>query len=170
VTYSVTAPLAAGESGRPWYEAVNEVLLAALQSLGVPAEPAEVAGRTPAPGSASCFLRPDAGEISVSGRKLVGSALLREGNALLQHGSILIEDDQGMLAPFLPGDAMGGAAGTLHDALGHAPDWTVVARAIEFSLRDVVGETTELVVDTRLEQDAVDASARYESDDWTFLR
>jgi lipoate-protein ligase A len=170
VTYSVTAPLPAGKSARRWYDAINQMLLAALQSLGVRAEPAVVAGRTPAPGSAACFLRPDTGEISVSGRKLVGSALLREADALLQHGSILIHDDQGMLAPFLPVAAMGGAAGTLHDALGHAPHWTIVASAIELALSDVVGGTAELVVDTQLEQDALDAARRFESEDWTFLR
>lgn len=35
------------------------------------------------------------------GRKLVGSAQWREDGALLQHGSILVDDDQGLLMDFM---------------------------------------------------------------------
>ena len=33
----------------------------------------------------------------IEGRKVVGSAQLRQGGALLQHGSILLEDNQGFV-------------------------------------------------------------------------
>ena len=171
LTYSVTAPLAPGASARRWYEAINELLLAAIQSLGVSAVPANVVGRTPSPGSASCFLRPDAGEISVDGRKLVGSALLREQDALLQHGSILIEDDQGMLADFLPEDEPASLpAASLHDALGFAPDAELVADAVERALRHAGGSATPLLTDPELERDLETATARYVSEAWTYLR
>ena len=66
----------------------------------------------------------------VDGRKLVGSAQLRERGALLQHGSILIDDDQPRIAglasqpltPALP-------AATLRACLGHAPDYAAVRDA-----------------------------------------
>jgi lipoate-protein ligase A len=171
VTYSVTAPLPAGESARRWYDALNDVLLAALQSLGVSAVPATVVGRTPAPGSASCFLRPDAGEISVAGRKLVGSAVLREQAALLQHGSILLEDDQGMLADFLPEGRHGGPApASLREALGTVPDAALVVRALHEALRAVVSEAPLLAIDEVTEHDARLAAERYASETWTFLR
>src|SRR5687768_159926 len=102
VTYSVTAALERDDSVRDWYESINVVLLRALRLMGVKAESAMPTGRTPLPGSASCFIRADEGEIAVNGRKLVGSALLRQDGALLQHGSILLDDDQPLLAELLP--------------------------------------------------------------------
>jgi lipoate-protein ligase A len=37
------------------------------------------------------------GEVLVDGKKVVGSAQLRLGNAFLQHGSLLLEDDQALV-------------------------------------------------------------------------
>jgi len=123
VTYSVTAPLPREVSARAWYDAIGLVLVDALRSLGARVEAAVAVGRTPIPRTASCFQRPDAGELVVGGRKLVGSALLRQDGALLQHGSILLDDDQGLLVDLLPPDeAPPEPAGTLRQALGEPPD------------------------------------------------
>jgi lipoyl(octanoyl) transferase len=96
VTYSVTAPasLTLAES----YAAINALLLDALSRLGVGARIATPAGRPLRPEGAACFAEPGAGELIVDGAKLVGSAQLREAGALLQHGSILIADDQPLIA------------------------------------------------------------------------
>lgn len=170
VTYSVTASLGREESARDWYESINEVLLAALQALGVNAQPAVVSGRTPLPGSGSCFVRADEGEISVDGLKLVGSALLRQDGALLQHGSILLDDDQHLLEQLLPaGEAPPTPAGTLRRALGRTPEVGDVAQALFTSLQRVGDvELTALVGDERLRSDAGEAERIYASDDWTF--
>ena len=45
--------------------------------------------RAATPGMAPCFDEPSAGELTVGGRKLAGSAQWRADGALLQHGSIL---------------------------------------------------------------------------------
>ena len=170
VTYSVTASLERDESAREWYESINEVLLAALRALGVDAQPAAVSGRTPLPGSGSCFVRADEGEISVDGLKLVGSALLRQEGALLQHGSILLDDDQHLLEQLLPaGEAPAAPAGTLRRALGRTPPVADVAQALFAALHpagDV--ELTALESDPRLMSDAADAERIYSNDDWTF--
>ena len=167
VTYSVTAPLAPGDSVRSWYESINEVLFIALRSLGVDARPAIVAGRTPIPGTASCFVRADDGEISLDGRKLVGSALLRQEDALLQHGSILLDDDQAMLAGLLPEEEEPpAAAGTLRQALGVAPTLEQVAGALFEAL--VPAPATPFERDARLDDDAIEAERVYGSDAWTF--
>jgi lipoate-protein ligase A len=42
-----------------------------------------------------------AGELVAEGRKLVGSAQVRDGGAFLQHGSILLDDDQHLLTDLL---------------------------------------------------------------------
>ncbi len=97
VTYSVTAP-ARGSSLNESFRAINAILLNALARLGVAASEAERAGRPLRPDGAACFAEPNVGELVVQGRKLVGSAQRRDEHALLQHGSILLANDQAMVA------------------------------------------------------------------------
>ncbi|HEX6317111.1 MAG TPA: hypothetical protein VFZ73_19700, partial [Gemmatimonadaceae bacterium] len=170
VTYSVTAPLDRGDSVREWYDAINSVLLDALRRLGVNAMVAGLNGRTPAPSAASCFAQPDAGEITVGGRKLVGSALLREHGTLLQHGSILLDDDQQLLDQILPaGELRPEPAGTLRQALGQAPPMDAVADALKAAL-SASGEVTVSVLESepRLEAEMRAAERLYGSEEWTF--
>jgi lipoyl(octanoyl) transferase len=96
LTYAVAAPASVLGDLRAAYLEIHRMLLGALRRLGADATLAE---NCPAPGLASgaCFARPVGGEILLEGRKVVGSAQLREGDALLQHGSILLEDDQSLL-------------------------------------------------------------------------
>ena len=72
-------------------------------------------GRAPRPTESPCFERPVAGELSVGGRKLAGSAQWRDGGALLQHGSILVDDDQTSVAELLIGEALMGLANLVCD-------------------------------------------------------
>ncbi len=97
VTYSVAAPTSVAPTLRGGYEAINALLLDALRALGVPVEAASPTGRTPSPGLAPCFETPAAGELVVGVQKLVGSAQHRDATAFLQHGSILLDDDQPLL-------------------------------------------------------------------------
>src|SRR6478672_10463504 len=98
VTYSVTAPISPDESLNESYERINGLLLEALFSLGVQARVAASTSPALPPGEIPCFAEPSKGELVSDGRKLVGSAQVRENGALLQHGSILIEDDQALIA------------------------------------------------------------------------
>lgn len=170
VTYSVTSALDRDDSVREWYATINEILLGALRALGVRAETAVVTGRMPIPGTASCFVRADEGEIAVGGRKLVGSALLRQDGALLQHGSILLDDDQAMLLRLLPaGEAPPAPAGTLRQALARVPTVTAVADALFRSLRERGAESVSAFDDEqRLDAEAGDAERIYGSEAWTF--
>ena len=169
VTYSVTARLEREDSVREWYGAINAVLLDALERLGVDARPAVVHGRTPLPSAASCFVRADEGEISVGGRKLVGSALLRREDALLQHGSILLDDDQHLLEQLLPPDeAPPIPAGTLRQALGRDVAVNEVAEALVTALTHAGAEASALDPDAQLLAEAEDAERIYASEEWTF--
>lgn len=96
ITYAVALPLPATTGWRAAYAAVNARLVAALRTLGIPAQlaPAPLGGEGAA---ALCFDAPAAGEVVVHGRKLVGSAVWRDGDGYLQHGSLLWEDDQALL-------------------------------------------------------------------------
>ena len=95
LTYSVSLPAAAlgHDAGvLPSYHRISRALQAGLASAGVDATMAsESAAPTTADHGPICFDRPSAHEILLDGRKLVGSAQVRRGNALLQHGSIVIE-------------------------------------------------------------------------------
>src|SRR5438874_10682465 len=95
LTYSVALPLRLlGDDGAvlPSYHRVSLALERGLNRLGAPVvlAPESVAPADPTHGPV-CFDRPSAHEILLNGRKLVGSAQVRRGNALLQHGSIVIE-------------------------------------------------------------------------------
>jgi len=124
VTYSVTAPVEDGDTLSEAYQRVNRILLEALERLGVDASVATPVGRSERPTDMPCFATPARGELTLGGRKLVGSAQWREGGAFLQHGSILIEDDQSMMAEFSRGEDGAipiQAPATLAAALGRAP-------------------------------------------------
>ena len=177
VTYSVTAPATDAEPLGAAYARINRLLLDGLRRLGVPdARLAAPAGRSPLPGAAPCFETPTAGELVAgggAGAKLVGSAQYRERGALLQHGSILVDDDQTTLLaelatrPFtdVPHPA------TLRGSLGRAPDVHEVAQALFAAAREIEdAEAAPLVMDATLAADAEAARARYEDWGWTWRR
>jgi lipoate-protein ligase A len=97
----VVAPRGALGGAREAYRRINEALASALARLGAPVEVVSARGPAagaPRPDAGPCFRVPAAGEVTARGRKIVGSAQARIGGALLQHGSILLDGDQGPLA------------------------------------------------------------------------
>ena len=168
ITYSVTAPVPAGQSLSAAYAWINELLLGALRSMGVDAEIAARAERAPVPDSNPCFATATPGEITAAGRKLVGSAQYRNDGAMLQHGSILVSDDQSSLAGL-------GVAGrsvrpaTLEEALGRAPAPRELLDALTSALAGTGIEPDSLAPD-----DVAQATARYvpyfSSPQWTWRR
>jgi lipoyl(octanoyl) transferase len=99
VTYSVVARGADFEGADDLletYRVLGNGLAAGLAHLGLRVD---VAPRRPIDGAAPtfCFARTGAHELAVAGRKLAGSAQRRQGGALLQHGSILLDVDPARL-------------------------------------------------------------------------
>jgi lipoate-protein ligase A len=171
VTYSVTGVIGAERSLRETYESINVMLAAGLELLGAPVTRAHRDERMPPPASAPCFELPASGELEVQGRKLVGSALYRENGAYLQHGSILIADDQPLVAE-LATQAVGrtAPAATLLEVLGRVPAVREVADALFDAVRGTVdGTVPELSID-EIALSTAKARQRYESDDWTWRR
>jgi len=94
LTYSVALPASLlGHDGGvlPSYYRLSLALQDGLSGLGVPATLAPESVGSSGQHGPVCFDRPSAHEILLNGRKLVGSAQMRRGGGLLQHGSILIE-------------------------------------------------------------------------------
>jgi lipoate-protein ligase A len=102
LTYSVAAPTARLGSLQAAYLEIHRMLAAALEELGITVSLASPAKSSPVDAGA-CFARAAGGEVMVGRRKIVGSAQLRRGDALLQHGSILLKDDQSMVAGLMRG-------------------------------------------------------------------
>jgi lipoyl(octanoyl) transferase len=173
VTYSVTAPETFDPSPRGAYERINVVLLDALRALGVPASLAATPSRTPAPGLSPCFAQPSAGEIVLGAGKLVGSAQWRHAGAMLQHGSILIHDDQALIGELMlePDSVSLPAAATLHQALGVDAPFRGVSDALIAALEHREAPGAEpLVVDGILARDIDAAAERYRDPAWTWRR
>jgi lipoate-protein ligase A len=172
ITYCVTAPLDDAGDLRESYDRINRLLLAALRSLGVHASVANPTTRASSPGMAPCFDEPSAGELTVGGRKLAGSAQWRSDGALLQHGSILIEDDQTLLSTLALGDSpVVPAPATLAQALGRAPSVDDIALALRESIEVLEGvRPTELEIDAALRARVSELVVRYLDNAWTWRR
>ncbi len=131
VTYAVAAPAAAFGSLRDAYRAIHKRLADALRTLGAPAELAPH-GRA-ARGSltaGACFAAPVGGEVTIGGRKIVGSAQVRRGTAFLQHGAILLDGSQDIIARVSRRPGPAPPATTLAAALGRPVSFEEVAGAI----------------------------------------
>jgi lipoate-protein ligase A len=147
---------------------------------------AEGRGLPAAPDSGPCFDEPAPGEVTVAGRKLVGSAQARLEGVLLQHGSLLIGPGQERLLALgstSPGSRMGGhgavrendgrvqAPISLEEVLGQAPPWSDLVQAVISGLRGVTGgdwHRGELTESERVKSIAL--TERYASAEWTWRR
>lgn len=96
LTYSVAAaatePRVAG-GVMDAYLRLSNALVAGLQLIGVAADKAGGDVRAGPEVSAACFEAPSAYEITVQGRKLMGSAQSRRAKYVLQHGSLPLWGD-----------------------------------------------------------------------------
>jgi lipoate-protein ligase A len=171
-TYSVTAPVESAPSLRESYHRINRLLVTGLRQLDVPVTIAAPVGRAMRPTAAPCFEQPAAGELIVNGRKLVGSAQWRDEGAMLQHGSILVEDDQHMVAELSGNPLMQPPpAATLHEAMGRRPTIEEVAAALFDAVRSLECRTAcELEMDSDLDQSTQRALERYRNESWTWRR
>ena len=170
ITYSVTAPTTADRGLRGDYAAINALLLSVLRDLGVDAELAPRARRMPPPGSAPCFELPAPGELVVGGRKLVGSAQWRDEGAWLQHGSILVHDDQPMLREVSRVDVPVVPAATLSGALGRDVGAAEFADVLATAVRGAWDAGADWLDPAAIVADAAPHRATFADADWTWRR
>jgi len=182
VTYSVTAPVEPDVAQRDSYASINSLLLHALEALGVTASEARPAERMQPPDASSCFAAPaaGAGEIVAGGRKLVGSAQYREGGAFLQHGSILVADDQPILLQLvrvgtshpgqtIPGPGRSGPA-TLTALLGRRPDHAEVEEALFAAVRALEDSEALEIDEAEVRPEALARVGEFTNALWTWRR
>jgi len=132
VTYSVTAPIAVFGSLKAAYCAIHQRIADALGTLGATATlaPSLRAARGMSLALGACFASPVGGEVLIGGRKVVGSAQVRQGDAFLQHGSILLDGSQDIVQQVSVRPGAPARAVTLREALGRVVAFDEVAEAI----------------------------------------
>jgi lipoate-protein ligase A len=173
VTYSVTAPIVAGVTLRESYERINVILLTALRSLGVGASVAEPEDPALPPTNSPCFATPSRGELITDGRKLVGSAQWRDARALLQHGSILIEDDQSLIQSFSLRQSRAStmpAPATLSRALGRIPQAEEITQALIGAVRAIEDPDAQPIDEEEVRDSTLAELPRFENEVWTWRR
>ena len=172
LTYSLALPTPAGHRGvLTDYRWISRCLLLAVQRLGVPATISR--GQTPQEAGGLCFLSTSRYELTVGGRKLIGSAQRRFDKALLQHGSLLIEMDRPAWEAVFPrGGDLERRATTLQALLGRFPLWEEVTRAVQAGFEEGAGARFEPGELTDREREVIQdlTRTRYAAATWTLRR
>jgi lipoate-protein ligase A len=173
LTYSIAAPadtgaLAGGVSTS--YRRIAAGLRAGLGLLGAEVE-VERSGAAPVPAhKGPCFSARTRYELSVGGRKLVGSAQRRRDGRLLQHGSILLDAPDRRLWGVL-GEGSRQAADVsvgLHELLAVRPTRRALVACLAEGIADALGMPvlrSQLAVAER--RTARGLCARYRDPQWT---
>jgi lipoate-protein ligase A len=151
LTYSVTMPLdhplAAGGIVES-YRRLSAALAAAVSAFGLQPRADRLEGA--AERTVVCFETPSHYELTVEGRKLVGSAQARKHNGLLQHGTLPLHGDLARICDALAyadDEAREVARGhvrrhalTLEEALGgRQVSWEQAAEAVASGFRSALG-------------------------------
>jgi lipoate-protein ligase A len=122
------------------YRTLSQGLIAGLRLLGADAEMNPVIPGGAQNSSAACFEVPSAYEITLGGRKLIGSAQTRPAGKVLQHGSLPLYGDIARVARYLTfaseqerqalATHLRARATTLSDALGGPTTFSEAAQAM----------------------------------------
>jgi lipoate-protein ligase A len=169
-TYSVVLPDRMYGGPRGIYKKVNEGLASGLAELGAEVSVA-VGGVALSPDAGPCFRVPAPGEVMAQGRKLVGSAQVRLGSSVLQHGSIMLAGDQSLLASLGDGVEDTAPPATLVSLIGEI-DGDDLAEALTRGLKLALGgdwsdgeyRSGEIAEADWLEKE------RYTTDEWTWSK
>ena len=167
LTYSVVAPasheVVAG-GVLPSYQRLSTALCAALLRMGLRVEthPASSLGDA-ARANPVCFEVPSAYELTVDGKKLVGSAQVRRRAGVLQHGSLPLRGDISRILDglrFEQEEERSGAAhrlleraATVESLIGEAATWERAAECWILGFQDALGLSLQ-------QEDLSDAEAR----------
>lgn len=171
LTYAVAAPADTFGSLLQAYQRIHGVLATALQSLDFPASLAAPPARGNAVDSGACFASPAGGEVLLAGRKVVGSAQLREQGGMLQHGSLLLSGTQGVVGDVTLGEAPPDGSVALAAVRGTPVGFAEVASAVSKAARSWSGEWNAEPMDrAAIAALAMPYADRFQSDGWTWRR
>lgn len=170
LTYAVAAPIAALGALREAYASIHQMLADALASFGLGATLAEDRRAAAGLDAGACFAAPVGGEVLLDGAKAVGSAQVRQGTALLQHGSILLGGSQEVVERVTRGAAPPVTARSVGAALGRPVPAAEVADAVAAAARRWQPAWHELRGQDPLAGASRVHEDRFRSADWTWRR
>ncbi|MFB6142248.1 MAG: biotin/lipoate A/B protein ligase family protein [Halorientalis sp.] len=156
------------------YEALCRPLLDALDALGVDARFADAA--VPALHDPACYLRalhPAHDVVAGEGRKISGNAQYRQRGAVVQHGSLAVDNRPerhlGVFAdPGVSPAAYGDRVTSVREQVGASR--AAVVAALEGALRDWAGAEVGEWTDAELSRARERAESKYADDGWTRRR
>jgi len=169
VTYSVAAPEAAMGSLPEAYQRIHLAIASGLRALGAPVALAGARRGVPVDAGA-CFAAAAGGEIVLDTSKVVGSAQLRHGGAVLQHGSVLLDDDQSMVRDITIGPAESPDVRPLSTILGRRAGWDEVAEAMRDAAAPWGGHWEGFGDEEALLAEAESFATRFRDPAWTWQR
>jgi lipoate-protein ligase A len=172
LTYSVATPDGTFGTLQESYHAIHSLLLASLQSLGGDFALADAEIGPSGLDAGACFAAPVGGEVVSALGKVVGSAQLRERGALLQHGSILLGNQQELVEVVTRGDPPKSNAAALSRVLGRPIRPGQVATAITNTFQTKLGRLVPLDEELRTALDELAATHRVKflDPEWTWRR
>lgn len=173
ITYSVCSSDDKTFSGtlRGSYKLISRALMAGLKKMGV--EPSPAAQVTPfyAKSGLPCFSHPAEDEIEVNGKKIIGSAQKRTGARFLQHGSIPLAHDEGLLraVSLLKEDAAEIRMTSLSEVLGRTIDFIWAVKRFVEGFEEFFGVRFGPLAFTNADREKILEIQRqkYGNDDWT---
>lgn len=152
LTYSVTVPEGHTKLGNNAYEnyrRVSEALIFALRQMDIPGALANAPASSPDGTGGACFTYAARFEITIQGRKLVGSAQRRARGYVLQHGSLLLGPGHLRLPLLLPPEQHARRRGlmteltertvTVQDILGRSVSFEEMARFVKIGFEQQLG-------------------------------
>jgi lipoate-protein ligase A len=167
------------------YRCLSQAILQALHSLNIPAlaleKPTNSTNITPNPRSTNpvCFEVPSNYEITVNGKKLVGSAQARRRDGVLQHGSFPLFGDLTRILEVIPysdqaerseaGYRLLERACTAETVLGHPFSWEQAAAAFRKAFEDTLNIQFEIsaLTDSELSFAEELIQSKYANSRWT---
>jgi len=169
LTYALVFPIGTFGGLRKAFRVINRGLLAGLQKLGAAVQLASDTGQNLSPDAGPCFRQPAEGEVMALGRKLIGSAQVRLGDAVLQHGSIILDGDQELLGILRGDDEPVPPPATVRALLGVVPEISQLGVSLREGLAGTLGGTW-FEDDYRSDEKmaAAELEAHYGDADWTW--
>ncbi len=157
---------------RDSYRLISEALMRGFERMGLKPCLADAPPNSYVKGNLPCFSYPARDEVEVQGKKILGSAQKREGSKFIQHGSIPLEEDEGLLESVSTLERKKSQVRmiSLSQALGKKVsfDWAVerlipgISEFFRIRLKPKIFNAEERKLISKIQEE------RYASHDWTF--
>jgi lipoate-protein ligase A len=156
------------------YRVISCALINGLKEMGLQAKLAGPAPSFYGQGNLPCFSYPARDEIEIDGKKIIGSAQKRVGAKFLQHGSILLENEEELLRQVLASSEKVRQLRmvSLSEALGRAVSFDWAVERLKRGIASYFGIKFKPIILTPEELEAIEDIQRkkYATEEWTLGR